>query len=145
MQISCDLGTKDFGRRVLARVSSVQRGVVFRRDKTHPGSLLSTGENGVAAASGRRGRSPEGATTTPSTTPSVTPSKRPETASRGSNGEEAFSVPTPSRSFGKARQSIDIKAELEKRQGGKPLLNLVVIGRKKIHKATYEFKFDCSQ
>lgn len=57
-------------------------------------------------------------------------SKRPETPSKGSNGDEPTTVPTPGRS-GKAKQTINIKAELEKRQGGKPLLNLVVIGRKK--------------
>ncbi|XP_056283966.1 HBS1-like protein isoform X1 [Pseudoliparis swirei] len=117
-------------------VPKVARMTISGKKQTMGFDVPSTGENGVAAASGRRGRSPEGATTTPSTTPSVTPSKRPETASRGSNGEEAFSVPTPSRSFGKARQSIDIKAELEKRQGGKPLLNLVVIGHVDAGKST---------
>uniref|UniRef100_A0A8C3A382 HBS1-like protein n=1 Tax=Cyclopterus lumpus TaxID=8103 RepID=A0A8C3A382_CYCLU len=90
-------------------------------------------ENGVVAASGRRGGSPEGATATPA---SEATSKRPETPSKGSNGEEAYSVPTPSRSTGKARQSINIKAELEKRQGGKPLLNLVVIGHVDAGKST---------
>uniref|UniRef100_A0A8C3A4R6 HBS1-like protein n=1 Tax=Cyclopterus lumpus TaxID=8103 RepID=A0A8C3A4R6_CYCLU len=67
---------------------------------------------------------------------SIATSKRPETPSKGSNGEEAYSVPTPSRSTGKARQSINIKAELEKRQGGKPLLNLVVIGHVDAGKST---------
>ncbi|KAE8286926.1 HBS1-like protein ERFS [Larimichthys crocea] len=45
-------------------------------------------------------------------------------------------VPTPGRSAGKARQTINIKAELEKRQGGKPLLNLVVIGHVDAGKST---------
>lgn len=90
-------------------------------------SLLSTGENGVVTASARRGGSPVNATVTPA---SETPSKRPETPSKGSNGEEPSAAATPGRSSGKARQMINIKAELEKRQGGKPLLNLVVIGRK---------------
>lgn len=42
--------------------------------------------------------------------------------------EELGSTPTPVRKSGKLRQQIDVKAELEKRQGGKQLLNLVVIG-----------------
>lgn len=42
-------------------------------------------------------------------------------------GEEP-TVPTPSKTPGKAKQQLNVKAELEKRQGGKPLLNLVVIG-----------------
>uniref|UniRef100_A0A8C5GCL8 Tr-type G domain-containing protein n=1 Tax=Gouania willdenowi TaxID=441366 RepID=A0A8C5GCL8_GOUWI len=53
-----------------------------------------------------------------------------------SNGEETPSVPTPSRSSVKARQSINVKTELEKRQGGKPLLNLVVIGHVDAGKST---------
>lgn len=90
-------------------------------------SLLSTGENGVVTASVRRGGSPVNTTATPA---SETPSKRPETPSKGSNGEEPSAAATPGRSSGKARQMINVKAELEKRQGGKPLLNLVVIGKK---------------
>lgn len=90
--------------------------------------LPSAGENGVVVAHVRRGGSPEIAAVSP--TPE-TPSRRPETPSRGSNGDEPpSSAATPGRSSGKGRQMIDIKAELEKRQGGKPLLNLVVIGRK---------------
>uniref|UniRef100_A0A7N6BIF1 HBS1-like protein n=1 Tax=Anabas testudineus TaxID=64144 RepID=A0A7N6BIF1_ANATE len=58
------------------------------------------------------------------------------TASVRSNGEEPSTVPTPGRSSGKARQAINIKAELEKRQGGKPLLNLVVIGHVDAGKST---------
>lgn len=42
--------------------------------------------------------------------------------------EEQSSTPTPVKKSSKLRQQIDIKAELEKRQGGKQLLNLVVIG-----------------
>ncbi|XP_033998670.1 HBS1-like protein isoform X1 [Trematomus bernacchii] len=61
--------------------------------------------------------------------------KRPETPSKGSNGDEPSTVPTPGRS-GKARQTINIKEELEKRQGGKPLLNLVVIGHVDAGKST---------
>lgn len=42
--------------------------------------------------------------------------------------EEQNMVPTPAKKSSKARPQIDVKAELEKRQGGKQLLNLVVIG-----------------
>lgn len=42
--------------------------------------------------------------------------------------EEQNVVPTPAKKSSKARPQIDVKAELEKRQGGKQLLNLVVIG-----------------
>uniref|UniRef100_A0A672FJY7 HBS1-like protein n=1 Tax=Salarias fasciatus TaxID=181472 RepID=A0A672FJY7_SALFA len=63
--------------------------------------------------------------------------KRPETPSKGSSGgDEPAAAPTPGRSAGKARQSINVKAELEKRQGGKPLLNLVVIGHVDAGKST---------
>ncbi|KAJ4928638.1 hypothetical protein JOQ06_004266 [Pogonophryne albipinna] len=61
--------------------------------------------------------------------------KRPETPSKGSNGDEPSTVSTPGRS-GKARQMLNIKEELEKRQGGKPLLNLVVIGHVDAGKST---------
>lgn len=82
--------------------------------------LPRAGENGVTTAQVRRGGSPD--------IPAVSPT--PDTPSRSSNGDEPPPAATPGRSSGKGRQTIDIKAELEKRQGGKPLLNLVVIGRK---------------
>uniref|UniRef100_A0A8C4DZY1 HBS1-like protein n=1 Tax=Dicentrarchus labrax TaxID=13489 RepID=A0A8C4DZY1_DICLA len=78
--------------------------------------------NGVVTASLRRGGSPENATATP--------------ASETTSKHEPSTVPTPGRSSGKARQTINIKAELEKRQGGKPLLNLVVIGHVDAGKST---------
>uniref|UniRef100_A0A665V6V8 HBS1-like protein n=1 Tax=Echeneis naucrates TaxID=173247 RepID=A0A665V6V8_ECHNA len=59
--------------------------------------------------------------------------ENPSTPSKGSNGDEASAAPTPGR---KSRQAINIKAELEKRQGGKPLLNLVVIGHVDAGKST---------
>uniref|UniRef100_A0A8C9YT31 HBS1-like protein n=1 Tax=Sander lucioperca TaxID=283035 RepID=A0A8C9YT31_SANLU len=98
-----------------------------------PRYLTHIWENGVVTASVRRGGSPEDATATPAS--EATP-KRPETPAKGSNGDEPSTVPTPGRSSGKARQSINIKAELEKRQGGKPLLNLVVIGHVDAGKST---------
>lgn len=42
--------------------------------------------------------------------------------------EEQNTMPTPVKKSSKAKPQIDVKAELEKRQGGKQLLNLVVIG-----------------
>lgn len=42
--------------------------------------------------------------------------------------EEQNAVPTPVKKTSKTKPQIDVKAELEKRQGGKQLLNLVVIG-----------------
>ncbi|XP_015427555.1 PREDICTED: HBS1-like protein isoform X3 [Myotis davidii] len=50
--------------------------------------------------------------------------------------EEQSSTQTPVRKSGKLRQQIDVKAELEKRQGGKQLLNLVVIGHVDAGKST---------
>ncbi|KAH1173064.1 hypothetical protein KIL84_016903 [Mauremys mutica] len=50
--------------------------------------------------------------------------------------EEQNTVPTPVKKSSKTRQQIDVKAELEKRQGGKQLLNLVVIGHVDAGKST---------
>ncbi|XP_058939783.1 HBS1-like protein isoform X2 [Kogia breviceps] len=50
--------------------------------------------------------------------------------------EEQSSTPIPVKKSSKLRQQIDIKAELEKRQGGKQLLNLVVIGHVDAGKST---------
>uniref|UniRef100_A0A6J0SJX7 HBS1-like protein n=1 Tax=Pogona vitticeps TaxID=103695 RepID=A0A6J0SJX7_9SAUR len=50
--------------------------------------------------------------------------------------EESTLAPTPVKRSGKAKQQIDVKAELEKRQGGKHLLNLVVIGHVDAGKST---------
>ncbi|XP_074540865.1 HBS1-like protein isoform X2 [Halichoeres trimaculatus] len=100
-------------------VPKVARMTVSGKKQTMGFDVPSTGENGV----------------TPAAVSEPTP-KRPETPSKGSNGEEPSTVPTPGRSSGKARQSINIKAELEKRQGGKPLLNLVVIGHVDAGKST---------
>ncbi|XP_041814233.1 HBS1-like protein isoform X2 [Chelmon rostratus] len=114
-------------------VPKVARMTVSGKKQTMGFDVPSTGENGVVPAPVRRGGSPENATATPA---SEATSKRPETPSKGSNGDEPSAVPTPGRSAGKARQAINIKAELEKRQGGKPLLNLVVIGHVDAGKST---------
>ncbi|XP_044023985.1 HBS1-like protein isoform X1 [Siniperca chuatsi] len=114
-------------------VPKVARMTVSGKKQTMGFDVPSTGENGVVTASVRRGGSPENAV---ATLASDTTSRRPETPSKGSNGDEPSTVPTPGRSSGKARQVINIKAELEKRQGGKPLLNLVVIGHVDAGKST---------
>ncbi|KAL4835596.1 hypothetical protein H8958_001136 [Nasalis larvatus] len=58
-----------------------------------------------------------------------------ETTSKSANpphtiqaSEEQSSTPALVKKSGKLREQLDVKAELEKRQGGKQLLNLVVIG-----------------
>ncbi|XP_078255874.1 HBS1-like protein isoform X3 [Rhinoraja longicauda] len=71
--------------------------------------------------------------------PSVMPeaSSKPDSASPGpSLTEEATAVQTPSKVSSKTRQQLDVKVELEKRQGGKQLLNLVVIGHVDAGKST---------
>ncbi|XP_068933421.1 HBS1-like protein isoform X1 [Petaurus breviceps papuanus] len=50
--------------------------------------------------------------------------------------EEQSTAPTPLKKSNKLKQQIDVKAELEKRQGGKQLLNLVVIGHVDAGKST---------
>uniref|UniRef100_A0A3P8UUD4 HBS1-like protein n=1 Tax=Cynoglossus semilaevis TaxID=244447 RepID=A0A3P8UUD4_CYNSE len=111
-------------------VPKVARMTVSGKKQTLGFDVPSTEENGVTSVSTRRGGSPETAPVTEVT------SKRPETPSKGPNADEASTVPTPSRSAGKSRQTINVKAELEKRQGGKPLVNLVVIGHVDAGKST---------
>ncbi|XP_071997581.1 HBS1-like protein isoform X2 [Engystomops pustulosus] len=50
--------------------------------------------------------------------------------------EDLNSTPSQGKSSGKSKQKINIKEELEKRQGGKQLLNLVVIGHVDAGKST---------
>ncbi|XP_072355813.1 HBS1-like protein isoform X1 [Scyliorhinus torazame] len=73
--------------------------------------------------------------TSPSPLPEVS-SKSNSTAHVASLTEEAAVVQTLSKGSTKTRQQIDVKAELEKRQGGKQLLNLVVIGHVDAGKST---------
>ncbi|XP_045044736.2 HBS1-like protein isoform X1 [Desmodus rotundus] len=79
----------------------------------------------------------------PSEDTSVAASEVPETVSKSAlpshtiqASEEQSSTQTPVKKSSKLRQQIDIKAELEKRQGGKQLLNLVVIGHVDAGKST---------
>ncbi|KAJ0026926.1 hypothetical protein NQD34_017926 [Periophthalmus magnuspinnatus] len=109
-------------------VPKVARMTVSGKKQTMGFDVPSTDENGIGAVG--RGGSPENAAVTSAPEP-----KPPETPSKG-NGEESTTTPTPSKSSSKNRQAINIKAELEKRQGGKPLLNLVVIGHVDAGKST---------
>uniref|UniRef100_A0A1A8GI99 HBS1-like protein n=1 Tax=Nothobranchius korthausae TaxID=1143690 RepID=A0A1A8GI99_9TELE len=111
-------------------VPKVARMTVSGKKQTMGFDVPSTGENGLVVTSVRRGGSPENAAVPEAA------SKRPETPSKGSNGDETPAGATPGRSTGKSRQTINIKAELEKRQQGKPLLNLVVIGHVDAGKST---------
>lgn len=115
-------------------VSKVARMTVSGKKQTMGFEVRSPVDNRTHSPSTRRGCSPEDITMTPAP---ETSSKRAETPSRGSGaGEEAVSVPTPGRTPGKAKQQLNIRAELEKRQGGKALLNLVVIGHVDAGKST---------
>uniref|UniRef100_A0A673G3X9 HBS1-like protein n=1 Tax=Sinocyclocheilus rhinocerous TaxID=307959 RepID=A0A673G3X9_9TELE len=66
----------------------------------------------------------------------VTAAPTTETPSKPSAVNEDSAAPTPTRPAGKSKQQLNIRAELEKRQGGKPLLNLVVIGHVDAGKST---------
>uniref|UniRef100_A0A8C6UBN2 HBS1-like protein n=2 Tax=Neogobius melanostomus TaxID=47308 RepID=A0A8C6UBN2_9GOBI len=113
-------------------VPKVARMTVSGKKQTMGFDVPSAEENGLSAAAVRRGGSPENTavTSAPEFKLLETPSKVP------SCEESRATTPTPSKSSGKNRQAINIKAELEKRQGGKPLLNLVVIGHVDAGKST---------
>lgn len=112
-------------------VPKVARMTVSGKKQTMGFDVPSTEENGLSTAAVRRGGSPE-----ITAVMSVPESRAPETPSKPPCSEEPSSTtPTPSKS-GKNRQAINIKTELEKRQGGKPLLNLVVIGHVDAGKST---------
>ncbi|XP_050951866.1 HBS1-like protein isoform X1 [Labeo rohita] len=106
-------------------VPKVARMTVSGKKQTMGFDVRSAEENGVVTPSVRRGPSPE--VTAPPTT---------ETPSKSSTVNEDSTVPTPNRPAGKSKQQLNIRAELEKRQGGKPLLNLVVIGHVDAGKST---------
>uniref|UniRef100_A0AAQ5XM43 HBS1-like protein n=1 Tax=Amphiprion ocellaris TaxID=80972 RepID=A0AAQ5XM43_AMPOC len=124
--------SRDAGNKLDSEVvPKVARMTVSGKKQTMGFDVPSSGENGVVSAPVRRGGSPENVTPAPDSA-----SKRPETPSKASNGDEMPAAPTPGRSSGKTRHAINVKAELEKRQGGKPLLNLVVIGHVDAGKST---------
>ncbi|XP_054618231.1 HBS1-like protein isoform X4 [Dunckerocampus dactyliophorus] len=130
---SRDVSQNKMDSEVLPKVA---RMTVSGKKQTMGFDVPSSGDNGVVvAAKARQANSPEnGAATTPASGEGN--SRRTETPSKGSNEDEAGNLPTLGRSSGKTRQTLDVKAELEKRQGGKPLLNLVVIGHVDAGKST---------
>uniref|UniRef100_A0A8C1YI75 HBS1-like protein n=1 Tax=Cyprinus carpio TaxID=7962 RepID=A0A8C1YI75_CYPCA len=106
-------------------VPKVARMTVSGKKQTMGFDVRSAEENGVVVPSVRRGLSPE-----------VTAAPTTETPSKPSAVNEDSAAPTPTRPAGKSKQQLNIRAELEKRQGGKPLLNLVVIGHVDAGKST---------
>uniref|UniRef100_A0A8C2DIG1 HBS1-like protein n=1 Tax=Cyprinus carpio TaxID=7962 RepID=A0A8C2DIG1_CYPCA len=106
-------------------VPKVARMTVSGKKQTMGFDVRSAEENGIVAPSVRRGPSPE-FTAAPTT----------ETPSKSLAMNEDSAAPTPTRPTGKSKQQLNIRAELEKRQGGKPLLNLVVIGHVDAGKST---------
>ncbi|TSP79467.1 HBS1-like protein [Bagarius yarrelli] len=107
-------------------VPKVARMTVSGKKQTMGFDVPSSEENGVSP-SVRRGPSPE-----------VTAvSAAPETPSKAACVVvEDSAAPTPPRSASKNKQQPNIRSELEQRQGGKPLLNLVVIGHVDAGKST---------
>ncbi|KAK2825533.1 hypothetical protein Q7C36_019460 [Tachysurus vachellii] len=103
----------------------VARMTVSGKKQTMGFDVPSSEENGVGP-SVRRGLSPE-----------TTAGAAPETPSKAACVEaEDCVAPTPPRSTSKNKQQLNIRTELEQRQGGKPLLNLVVIGHVDAGKST---------
>ncbi|XP_017342970.1 HBS1-like protein isoform X1 [Ictalurus punctatus] len=101
-------------------VPKVARMTVSGKKQTMGFDVPSSEENGVSP-SVRRGPSPVAA---------------PETPSKAACVAEESAAPTPPRSTSKNKQQLNIRTELEQRQGGKPLLNLVVIGHVDAGKST---------
>ncbi|XP_010963911.2 HBS1-like protein isoform X2 [Camelus bactrianus] len=92
-------------------------------------------ENGHSFHAPQKGHSSEDTSVVSSDAPDTVP--KPALPSHTIQvSEEQSSIPTPVKKSGKLRQQIDIKAELERRQGGKQLLNLVVIGHVDAGKST---------
>ncbi|XP_075718621.1 HBS1-like protein isoform X2 [Rhinoderma darwinii] len=60
----------------------------------------------------------------------------PTTLNTSQISEDLNSTPSQGKSFSRSKQKINVKEELEKRQGGKQLLNLVVIGHVDAGKST---------
>ncbi|KAI7794296.1 HBS1-like protein, partial [Triplophysa rosa] len=107
-------------------VPKVARMTVSGKKQTMGFDVPSVEENGIAPLSVRRGPSPEVIAPPPAT----------ETPTKPACVSEDSATPTQPRSAGKSKRQLDIRAELEKRQGGKPLLNLVVIGHVDAGKST---------
>ncbi|XP_030641832.1 HBS1-like protein [Chanos chanos] len=106
-------------------VPKVARMTVSGKKQTMGFDVPSTEENGVVSSAVRRVPSPEAISVSACETPTKPVS----------TGEDTH-VPTPPRTSSKSKHQLNIHAELEKRQGGKPLLNLVVIGHVDAGKST---------
>ncbi|KAM9444603.1 HBS1-like protein isoform 1-T1 [Clarias gariepinus] len=102
----------------------VARMTVSGKKQTMGFDVPSSEENGVTP-SVRTGPSPD-----------VTAPAAPETPSKAACATEDPATPAPPRSTSKSKQQRNIRTELEQRQGGKPLLNLVVIGHVDAGKST---------
>ncbi|XP_006885072.1 PREDICTED: HBS1-like protein [Elephantulus edwardii] len=96
---------------------------------------LTVEENGHNFHIPQKGPSTED-TTTAASDVLETVSKSPLPSHIMQAAEEQSSAPTPVKRSSKLRQQLDVKAELENRQGGKQLLNLVVIGHVDAGKST---------
>lgn len=105
-------------------VPKVARMIVTGKKQTMGFDVPNSEENGVVS-SVRRCPSPE-----------ATMAAAPETPSKSGNMVEEAQTPSAPRSTSKTKQQLNIRAELEQRQGGKPLLNLVVIGHVDAGKST---------
>ncbi|XP_061097410.1 HBS1-like protein isoform X2 [Conger conger] len=103
----------------------VARMTVSGKKPTLGFDLPSSEENGIVAA--RKGASPEDVV--------AMATAGPDSSARPVASEDPVAVPTPVKS-GKNKHQLNVKEELEKRQGGKPLLNLVVIGHVDAGKST---------
>ncbi|XP_063079189.1 HBS1-like protein isoform X2 [Engraulis encrasicolus] len=123
-------------------VPKVARMTVSGKKQTMGFDVPSMEENGVQSPAVGRGPSPEVvAVPTPIATPVSTPAKAsapaPETpAKNAGSGDDPLTPATTPRTSGKSKNQLDIRTELNKRQGGKPLLNLVVIGHVDAGKST---------
>lgn len=89
-------------------------------------------ENGHHLHTPQKGHHGEDASSTPDALEmELAPPAHPTPASEGQS-----STPASQKKAGKVRPQLDVRAELEKRQGGKQLLNLVVIGHVDAGKST---------
>uniref|UniRef100_A0A4W4EUN5 HBS1-like protein n=1 Tax=Electrophorus electricus TaxID=8005 RepID=A0A4W4EUN5_ELEEL len=104
-------------------VPKVARMTVSGKKQTTGFDVPSSEEDSVSTAV-RRGPSPE------ARPPAL------EMPPKSAGLVEDPAAPTPPRSTSKSKQQLNIRAELEQRQGGKPLLNLVVIGHVDAGKST---------
>ncbi|KAJ8270574.1 hypothetical protein GJAV_G00116610 [Gymnothorax javanicus] len=104
-------------------VPKVARMTVSGKKQTLGFELPSSEENGILVASVCKGGSSEDTVAS-------------DSLARPPSGDDPIAILTPVKVSSKAKQQLNIREELEKRQGGKPLLNLVVIGHVDAGKST---------